>query len=191
VILKYNPLYTISGKLRVSQCKVKLTFRGVPDPDALESERVKSKADMLERMAGGKEGKTVTSPDHRIKPMATGLVKTKESREIPGVDQGEEGEEEEEYIDEGDPVVVPWGASPASESADENIEEEEGVYSEDELIREPCKCLITVVLTHSTEIAYGFITTRNFHNIRFLQSRSISATCSSSLHDYPRARCDR
>lgn len=49
--------------------------------------------------------------------------------------EDEEEEEEEEFIDEGDQAFVPWRAPAGQVASDE--EEEEGVYSEDEVISRP------------------------------------------------------
>jgi hypothetical protein len=106
--------------------------KGVPDPDALQIDRDRAKADMLERMGGGAFG-TISPPDHDVKLVNSEAVKVEE-REEPAID---DEEEEEEFIDEGDPVVVPWGATPPPESPEEEIEEEEGNYSEDEVYAAP------------------------------------------------------
>lgn len=51
-----------------------------------------------------------------------------------GIDGGrqDEIEEEEEYVETDDQVVVPWGQAVAVMGSDGVKEEEEGVYSEDE-----------------------------------------------------------
>jgi hypothetical protein len=107
--------------------------QGVPDPDALQIDRDRAKADMLERMGGGSLGTPVPPPDHDVKLLNTEAVKVEKPEEAAVDDE----EEEEEFIDEGDPVVVPWGATPPPESPGEEVEEEEGNYSEDEVYAAP------------------------------------------------------
>jgi hypothetical protein len=103
-----------------------------------------AKADMLARIGGGPPVPLQSSVhhDHKSSAPAT-FVKMEAPTAVFGND---EGEEEEEFIDEGDPVVVPWGANP---SADEEEEEEEGVYSEDEVYLEPGKHARNADLTPS------------------------------------------
>jgi hypothetical protein len=90
----------------------------------------------------------------------------KTSAGVPGLDIGEEKKpdiqtdaedegEEEEYIDEGDQVIVPWGAAIPGPSSTEVVEEEEGAYSEDEAItssescqRHPAESQVRSKMTH-------------------------------------------
>lgn len=91
---------------------------------------MEAKADMVRRLQydgiGGLASQQVTSGNR------DGLeVNPEEKPQLE--DEGEE--EEEEFIDEGDQAFVPWRA-PAGQVASEE-EEEEGVYSEDEVIPRP------------------------------------------------------
>ena len=110
--------------------------QGVPDPDALQIDRDRAKADMLERMGRQASGSPTSPSNHDVRPLVPEAVppavRVQEPEAVAGID---DEEEEEEFIDEGDPVVVPWGATPPPESPDE--EEEEGNYSEDEVYAEP------------------------------------------------------
>lgn len=91
---------------------------------------------MLDRMGGGISGESRPPSNHHTELSGDTAVKLEGPQEVWGIN---EDEEEEEFIDEGDPVIVPWGSTPPPASPEEPVEEEEGNYSEDELYAEPGK----------------------------------------------------
>ena len=162
--------------------------KGVPDPDALQIDRDRAKADMLERMGGGTLSTSVSPSDDQVKPLVTEAVKVEEPEEVAAVN---EEEEEEEFIDEGDPVIVPWGATPPPESPEEEVEEEEGNYSEDDVYAEPGKHPRSVKLTCSVSFTRGAITARELCSFRSVWPGSIDTPRSPQLLHYAGTRCDR
>jgi hypothetical protein len=166
--------------------------RGVPDPDALQIDRDRAKADMLERMGGGTLGKSTSPSDHDVKPSVPEAVpqavKVEEPEAVTGID---DEEEEEEFIDEGDPVVVPWGATPPPESPEEEVEEQEGNYSEDEVYAEPGTHPRNVNLTCSIQSTSRAITAREFGSFCSVRSGPIYTPRSPELLHHARTRCDR
>ena len=143
----------------------------MPDPDALQIDRDRAKADMLERMGGDifGFGKSTSPVNNEVKPSMPEAVpqanRVQEADAVTGID---DEEEEEEFIDEGDPVVVPWGATPPPESPEEQMEEEEGNYSEDEVYAEPSTHPMNANLTYSVQSTRDAITARKFRNFRFI-----------------------
>ena len=143
---------------------------------------------MLERMGGGTLSTSVSPSDDQVKPLDTEAVKVEEPEEVTGI---EEEEEEEEFIDEGDPVIVPWGATPPPESPAEEVEEEEGNYSEDDVYAEPGKHPRSVKLTCSVNTTRRTNSAREFRNFHSIWPGSIDITCPSELHHHTRTECDR
>jgi hypothetical protein len=103
----------------------------------------------------------------------------------------EEEEEEEEFIDEGERTFVPWGAPIGQAVPSDDLEEEEGVYSEDEVVITPGKYLCRYRLTDSAYITSTTISARKFDHVRTIRSRSAAAGCSSRLPDHADARHHR
>jgi len=107
--------------------------------------------------------------------------------EAKGDPENVEEEEEEEFIDEGEPVVVPWGASQIHETDEE---EEEGIYSEDEIISGAGACLVRVNLTSSGRLAHRASVPGELGDLGAVRSGLVYLACSSSFSYYSGARCN-
>jgi hypothetical protein len=166
--------------------------RGVPNPDALQIDRDRAKADMLERMGGGTLGTSTSPSDHEVKPSVPEVVpqavKVEEPDAVTGI---EDEEEEEEFIDEGDPVVVPWGATPPPESPEEEVEEDEGNYSEDEVYAVPGKRPRKVNLTCSDQFTHRAITAGELCSLRSVWPGPFDLLRPPQLLHHTGAGCDR